>query len=121
MSRRRRRIRRLPRTTAAGLAAAGVILLHGALLLAMARDPAPLPMRLTLLELLWAAARRPSFDLLIACFTAGPVLTYLAWTARGRHRRALGLSWVVFGTLMVYPFGERVVVMLRVLEHVATH
>ena len=109
------------RTSSASFAALAVILLHAALLMVMATDPAPLPLRLTLLELLWAAARRPSFDLLLANATAGPVLTYLAWTAHGYHRRALAASWVVFVVLMIHPFGERVLVMLRVIEHVATH
>jgi hypothetical protein len=95
------------------------ILLQIALLMVMARDPAPLPPRLGLAELLWAAARRPAFNLLIACLTVAPVLTYLAATVRGRHRRALGVSWVVFIALMIYPFGERVLIMLRVIERVA--
>jgi len=95
---------------------AAVAALHGALMLTIALDEDPLPIRLGLFELLWAAGHKPMFYPLIAVLTAGPVLTILAWQVPGRHRHYLLGIWggaiLVLGTV----YHERMSLMLEILH-----
>ncbi len=95
-----------------------VVVLQSALLLTLAVTPTRPPPRVEFLELLWASSQRPTFYPLIAVLIGGPALTTFAWRTKGRHRRWLILSWLVFGVLLVGLFGDRVIAMLRVLFHV---
>lgn len=92
-----------------------VIALQAVLLLAFAATPTDPPPRITLFELLWASARKPTFYPLVALILAGPPLTILALRKAGRHRWWLAISWVGFAALLIACFGQRVAVMLRVL------
>ena len=66
-------------------------------------------------EALWALAHRPSFYPLAAALIAGPLLSGLAWSIRGDHRRWLAASWIVFVPTAIYFHGPRIAAMLRVL------
>ena len=92
-----------------------IIALQAVLLLALAATPADPPPRITLFELLWASARKPTFYPLVALMLAGPPLTVIAMRKTGRHRWWLALSWMGFTAILIACFGQRVAVMLRVL------
>ncbi len=92
-----------------------VAALQGAVLLTFALVPAKMPPNLPLMDLLWAASRRPQFYPLIALLVGGPVLSGLAWQVKGRHRAVLVLFWVTFLTILFTFHMERVRIMLRVL------
>lgn len=92
-----------------------VMALQAALLVTLWVTPSTLPPRLTLLELLWALPRRPTFYPLLAVLTAGPTLTLIACQLRGRHRIWLLIAWPMFVTVLVTLFGERVALMLRIV------
>ncbi len=92
-----------------------VVALQGALLLTLALTPSDPPDGPHLLQLIWASMHRPTFYPLIALLCAGPPLTFLAWRSRGEHRAVLILSWIVFLAVMSTAFGERSLVMLRIL------
>ena len=92
-----------------------VVLLQGAMLLTLAVTPAEPPPRVTLFQLIWASARKPTFYPFVALLLAGPAFTLLAWQWRGRHRAVLMLGWLVFAGLTAHYFGERVMAMWRVI------
>jgi len=92
-----------------------VVALQGALLLTLAVTPSDPPEGPHLLRLIWAWMHRPTFYPLAALLIGGPVLTYLAWQTRGKHRRGLVLSWVIFLIVLTTCFGRRVWVMLQLL------
>ncbi len=94
-----------------------VLALQGAVLLALAMTPGDPPggARLTLWQLLWASARKPTFYPLVGLLVAGPVLTVVAWRLRGPHRSWLVLGWGAFLAIAVPVYGFRLAVMLRVL------
>jgi len=92
-----------------------VVLLHAALLLMLWLDPVDPPRRVPVMQLLWAAARRPSFVLLAVVVLVAPALTLLAWPVRGRHRAVLVLSWLVVLALAGWHYAHRLGVMLRIL------
>lgn len=69
----------------------------------------------TLWQLLWASARKPTFYPLVALLLAGPALSVVAWRIAGRHRLWLVTSWVAFAAIALPTFGDRLSVMLRVL------
>lgn len=113
-----RRILSLKRQRAIAERASLVVLaLQGAVLLALAVTPGDPPggQTLTLWQLLWAASRKPTFYPLVGLLLAGPVLTLVAWRITGRHRAWLVAGWLVFLAVAVPFFGQRLVVMLRVL------
>lgn len=93
-----------------------VLALQAALLLTFQVTPSRLPPRLTLLELLWALPQRPTFYPFLAVFLAGPVLTVFACRVRGGHRVWLLIGWGTFMVLLLAFFGDRVSLMLRILE-----
>lgn len=94
----------------------GVLLaLQLAVLVAFWVTPGEPPGRSALGQLLWAAARRPTFYPLAALLVAGPVLTAVAWRVRGRHRGWALAGWAVFLAVALPVFGHRLWVMLRVL------
>ncbi|MFA9477070.1 hypothetical protein ACERK3_02060 [Phycisphaerales bacterium AB-hyl4] len=93
-----------------------VLALQATLLLTFQVTPSRLPPRLTLLELLWALPQRPTFYPFIAVFLAGPPLTVLACRVPGKHRTWLIVGWIIFLSLLLTFFGDRVSLMLRILE-----
>ena len=92
-----------------------VVALQVAVLLALALTPGEPPPRVELFELLWAAARRPTFYPLVALLTAGPILTALALREPGRQRAWLATAWCAFTLIALVAFGPRLVVMIDVL------
>jgi hypothetical protein len=92
-----------------------VLALQGAMLLTWWVTPAWDPPRLRLLQLLWAAAHRPSFYPLAALVVAGPLLTLLAWQRKGSHRHYLLAGWAVFLLVTFGFFARRALNMLDVL------
>ena len=92
-----------------------VMALQGAVLLTLVLTPTELPPRITLFELLWAAAREPEFYPLVALIGAGPVLTVMACQVRGGHRPWLAVTWGAFLVALLVGFGDRVALMLRIL------
>ena len=65
--------------------------------------------------LLWAWLRRPTFVPLVVAMIAGPVLTFLAWRCKGRHRRALVTIWIAALLWLGLGHGERIAVMVEVI------
>jgi len=110
----RKRLEAAGRATAMKLTWA-VAALQGAVLLTFALVPANTPPRLPLMDLLWAASRKPQFSPLVALLVGGPVLSALAWQARGTHRALLVIFWSAFLAVVVAFHLERVRMMLRVL------
>ncbi len=92
-----------------------VLALQAALLLTLAVTPSDPPSGPHLLRLLWASMHRPTFYPLVALLVGGPALTWIAWRTPGRHRTVLIWAWVVFLAVLISAFGDRTVVMLRVL------
>lgn len=110
----RKRLQAAGRATAMKLTWA-VAALQGAVLLTFALVPAKVPPRLPLADLFWAASRKPQFYPLVALLVAGPLLSALAWHARGPHRALLVIFWSAFITVVFAFHLERVRMMLRVL------
>ncbi|MEX1017711.1 MAG: hypothetical protein WD534_10180 [Phycisphaeraceae bacterium] len=113
---RRRWIGHARRRRAAEHLALVVLALQAALLVTLAVTPSRLPPRLTLFELLWALPQRPTFYPFIAVLLAGPVLTVLACRVRGAHRVWLAVGWPVFVVVLLACFGNRVALMLRIID-----
>jgi hypothetical protein len=93
-----------------------VAALHAALVLTLALDDDPLPLRVGVFELLWAAAHEAMFYPLVAVLVAGPVLSWLAWRVPGRHRYYLLGSWAALVVVLAVGFPERIALMLEVLH-----
>jgi hypothetical protein len=89
--------------------------LQAALLLTLAATPSDPPTASHLLQLIWAWMHKPTFYPLTALLCAGPPLTWIAWRTKGRHRAALVCAWAVFLVILITAFGERTLVMLRIL------
>lgn len=85
------------------------------MILTLAVTPTDPPSGLTWRTLIWAWMHKPTFYPLTALLVAGPILSLLAWQTPGRHRTILVLAWIVFLSVLFGVFGERAVVMLRVL------
>jgi hypothetical protein len=92
-----------------------VIALQAALLLTLAATPSDPPNGPHFLQLIWAWMHKPTFYPLVALLIAGPPLTWLACRTPGRHRTALLAAWIVFGIILITAFGDRTLVMLRIL------
>jgi hypothetical protein len=92
-----------------------VIGLQSALLLTLWVTPSDPPSGSHLMMMLWAWMHRPTFYPLVALLIGGPTLSWVAWQTPGRHRTAIVLAWCIFLTILLSAFGQRVVVMLRVL------
>ncbi len=92
-----------------------VVAMQAAMILTLAVTPSDPPKHSRLMQLIWAWMHKPTFYPLIVLILGGPVLSILAWRVPGRHRRILITAWVVFTTIVVVGFGERVKVMLHVL------
>lgn len=92
-----------------------VIALQAALLLTLAVTPSDPPNGPHIRQLIWAWMHKPTFYPLIALLIGGPILTALAWRTPGKHRPALLLTWVLFLFVLISAFGERTLVMLRIL------
>lgn len=110
----RRKVVALSRSAAMKLAWM-VAAMQGAVLLTFTLLPAKAPPRLPMMELIWAASRKPDFYPLVLLLTAGPILTVLAWQVRGIHRTLLFIFWTAFITAIFTFHLERVRIMLRVL------
>lgn len=110
----RRRVKAVKRRSAQHLAA-GVVVLHLVLLLALELTGPWDPPRVPLFELLWAAARRPTIQLSVLVALITPVATALACLVRGNHRWLLAGSWLVLGLALATRFPRRVEVIWNVL------
>ena len=97
------------------LLTAAVIALQASLLVVLALDPSSPPAASSLLQALWALGHKPSFYPLVGVVIVGPWATWLALSARGRHRGVLLGAWLVFMPLALVLHGERIAVMLKVL------
>jgi len=113
-SRRRRWLPGNPRRHASRLFW-GVVALQGAVLVAMAVTADWPRSGLTLFELLWAAAHKPLFYVLLALLIGGPAMTLLAWRLHRETRGWLVASWIAFVAVMSTQFYEETSLMLRVL------
>ncbi len=111
----RRRQRRSDHRGLVRVTAALVLLSQAVLLGWMFLAPDQLPADALLWELLWAKQRAAWLSLLLFVLIAGPALTLLAWSVRGRHRQALVLGWLMFAALGIVFHAARLDVMLRVL------
>ena len=69
----------------------------------------------TLGQLLWTAAHKRTFYILIGLFAAAVVLSLLAWQRRGGHRLWLVGGWVLFICIAAGRFGHELGVMIRVI------
>jgi hypothetical protein len=92
-----------------------VVALQGAVLVAMSVTSNWPRSGLTLLELLWAAAHKPLFYVLVALLVGGPALTLLAWRLSRDIRGWLVAAWVAFIAVMATQFHDETSLMLRVL------
>ena len=92
-----------------------VIFLQAALLLTLAATPSDPPHGPHFLQLIWAWMHKPTFYPLTALLIAGPILSSLAWRTPGKHRTLLVLAWAVCLAVLLSAFGERTLVMLRIL------
>lgn len=92
-----------------------VVALQGAVLVAMAVTSDWPRSGLTLFELLWAAAHKPLFYVLVALLVGGPALTLTAWRLSRESRGWLVAAWVGFVAVMATQFQEETSLMLRVL------
>ena len=92
-----------------------VLLMQAALLAAFVLDPSDPPRAGSFWQALWALGHRPSFYPLVGLIVFGPWATWLAMASRGKHRRLLLGSWLLFLPLAVMLHGHRLAVMLKVL------
>lgn len=92
-----------------------VVALQGALLLTLTVTEPADPPKGTVLELFWASTQRAVFYPLVALLIGGPVLTIMAWQAKGRHRSLLMIAWPLFFAVLLYFFEARFRVMLKAL------
>jgi len=97
-----------------------VLALQAALLLTLWVTPPWNPPRVRLLRLLWAWSHEPQFYPLAALLAGGPLLTWLAWRKRGKHRHYLVVGWAAFLLVVVGLYAARVSAMLQVLWWAAT-
>jgi hypothetical protein len=113
--RRRRLIKPWHRRLAAGWMTWGVALLQSAMLVTLAVTPGWDPPRAKFFEIIWAWAHKPSFYPVAALLVLGPILTFLACQVRGMHRWWLVICWSAFFIITANCFGDRVMVMGRML------
>lgn len=109
-----KRLRKHRKTSAAGLVW-GVVALQVTLVTMFVMDRGEPPAAGTLWQGLWALARRPEFDVLLLLIGAGLPMSYLAYCARGPHRKWLIGAWVIFAAIVAIFFGQRLAVMMQVL------
>ncbi len=93
-----------------------VALLQGAMLLTWAVAPTWDPPRVMLFELIWAWMHQPAFYPFVALLLGGPVLTFIAWRIKGKHKPWLAASWIVFSLITWLVFEHRLLVMVDVLR-----
>ena len=99
----------------AGWLAWGVAALQGALLITLAVTPQWNPPAAKFFEIIWAWMHKPSFYPFVALLVLGPILTFLACQVKGLHRWWLAVCWSAFFVIIINLFGDRVLLMGRML------
>ncbi|GEM_PF-1801008 len=112
---RRKFIKPRHKRVAAGWMTWAVVVLQACLLVTLAVAPRWNPPRGQFFEVVWAWMHKPSFYPFVALLVIGPVLSFLASQIKGMHRWWLLITWSAFFIILVNFFGDRVMVMGRML------